>query len=78
MFIDGEDVEYDIAPKSDNGKISAINVTGPNGAPVIGVQSQNREDGEGSPRFNNRESPRRYDKSQGSKSYPRQPYGSEE
>lgn len=37
LFVVGEDVEFDIVISEMNGKKTATNVTGPNGAEVIGA-----------------------------------------
>lgn len=42
LSIDGEAVEYDIQQGANDSKIVAINVTGPNGADVLGTPQQPR------------------------------------
>jgi hypothetical protein len=67
-------VEFDLVTSPENGKLSAANVTGPNGAPVLGTQPQRRDDGPYRRPSDRGDSPRRYNSSDGPRSYPRRSY----
>lgn len=68
-------MEYDVNTSSETGKVSAANVTGPNGAQVKGAPRIRNDENQGAnyQRFSDRgDSPKRH--SSGPKSYPKQPY----
>eukprot|EP00595_Chromulina_sp_UTEXLB2642_P002224 CAMPEP_0196761528 /NCGR_PEP_ID=MMETSP1095-20130614/798_1 /TAXON_ID=96789 ORGANISM="Chromulina nebulosa, Strain UTEXLB2642" /NCGR_SAMPLE_ID=MMETSP1095 /ASSEMBLY_ACC=CAM_ASM_000446 /LENGTH=131 /DNA_ID=CAMNT_0042111193 /DNA_START=93 /DNA_END=488 /DNA_ORIENTATION=+ len=74
---EAEEVEYEVDIDSTSGKPRAINVTGPNGTPVLGIPPPKRiQEGENSfSRFADRgESPRRHNSGDGPKSYPKKRY----